>query len=151
MSAFSLRVNTSALFADLDKLGAAAVAASRPAAQAGAQVFYEAARANVGRSRKGHWFYGSSFKISGKRYWFESGSLQRAIYQVHSKENSNDSGRNTYHVSWNWKKAPYGYMVEFGTVKARAHPFLRPAYNNNLPRAEQAMIDTFNRHMKGVL
>ena len=94
------------------------------------------------RSKKGHWFYGSSFKISGKRYWFESGSLQRAIYHVHSKENSNDSGRNTYHVSWNWKKAPYGYMVEFGTVKARAHPFLRPAYNNNLPRAEQgAWVD----------
>jgi hypothetical protein len=35
-------------------------AATRPAAQAGAQVIYDQARLNVPVSKKGHWFYGTS-------------------------------------------------------------------------------------------
>jgi HK97 gp10 family phage protein len=151
MTGFSLRVNAAGLLDKVNKLGAGAVAASRPAAQAGAQVFYDAARANAPRGRKGHWFYGTSFKVSGKRYWFEAGSLQRAIYQAYSADNSNTQGLATYHVSWNAKKAPYGHMVEFGTVNAPAHPFLRPAFNNNLQRAEQAMSAVFLDRVKGLL
>jgi HK97 gp10 family phage protein len=151
VTGFTLRVNARDLLAKIDKLGAGAIDAARPAAQAGAQVFYDAARANVPRSRKGHWFYGTSFKVSGKRYWFEAGSLQRAIYQAYSADKSNSQGLATYHVSWNWKKAPYGYMVEFGTVNAAAHPFLRPAFNNNLQRAEKAMAATFMQRVKGLL
>ncbi len=151
MTGFTLRVNAAGLLDKVNKLGAGAVEAARPAAQAGAQVFYDAARANAPRSRKGHWFYGTSYKVSGKRYWFEAGSLQRAIYQAYSADNSNNQGLATYHVSWNAKKAPYGYMVEFGTVNAPAHPFLRPAFNNNLQRAEQAMSAVFLDRVKGLL
>jgi HK97 gp10 family phage protein len=151
VSAFSLKINTSALVADLRKTAAAAVAVSRPAAQAGAQVFHDAARANVRRSAKGHWFHGTSFRKTGQKYWFEAGTLQRAIYQAYSADNSNDNGLSTYHVSWNFKKAPYGHMVEFGTARAPAHPFLRPAFENNVQRAERAMLEEFDRRMKGLL
>jgi HK97 gp10 family phage protein len=151
MGAFTLRVDTAQLIARLGEVSAGAELAARPAAQAAAQVFYDAARANVGRSAKGHWFHGTSFRATGKKYWFEAGSLQRAIYQVYSQKNSNDHGTAIYEISWNRTKAPYGHMVELGTSRAPAHPFLRPAFNNNRDRAEQAMVHVFGQRMKGVL
>lgn len=117
-------------------------AATRPAAQAGAQVIYDQARLNVPVSKKGHWFYGTSFKKTGQKYWFESGSLRNSIYQVYSKDNSSDS-KATYHVSWNRTKAPYAWMVEFGTSRAPAHPFLGPAIIEKSAEAAQAMKQKF--------
>jgi HK97 gp10 family phage protein len=119
-------VDLSGLNAQLDRLGDAAEAAARPAAQAVAQVYYEAARSFAPRSKKGHWFHGTSFKINGKKYWFDAGTLTASIYQVYSQDHSG-KGVAQYHVSWNHKKAPYGSMVEFGTSKAPAHSFIRRA------------------------
>ena len=97
--------------------------AVRPAAQAGIQVLYESAKRKVRRSTKGHWFHGTSFKKNGTKYWFDAGSLDRSIYQVYSKDRSTDQSA-TYHLGWNYKEAPYGHMVEYGTRKARARSFL---------------------------
>ncbi|MGV7210499.1 HK97-gp10 family putative phage morphogenesis protein [Oxalobacteraceae bacterium A2-2] len=77
-------------------------------------------------STKEHWFYGTQFKKTGKKYLFQPGNLRRAIYRVYSREKSSLTVQ-TYRVSWNHTKAPYGYMVEFGTARAAAHPFMRPA------------------------
>lgn len=146
MSAFSIKVDIARFDAEMDMLAYTADEAVRPAAQAGAQVFYDDVRRRVPVSRQGHWFHGTSFKLNGTKYWFDSGSLRDAIYQVYSKDNSGQ-GFATYHVAWNHQKVPYGFMVEFGTSRAPAHPFLRPA----IARAGQvqaAMHDRFVAELK---
>lgn len=54
--------------------------------------------------------------------------IQDAIYRVYSPERSTGAVK-TYRVSWNKKKAPHGHLLEFGTAKAPAYPFLTPAYS----------------------
>lgn len=58
----------------------------------------------------------------------KSGLLKSSIYRVYSPERST-SQRKTYRVSWNKKKAPHGHLIEFGTSKNPAHPFIRPAFD----------------------
>lgn len=136
MSAFSIKFDQDALLAGLDRIAQAASNA-RPAAQAGAQLLYDEVRMRVPVGVKGHWFHGSSFKKTGQKYWFDAGSLRDSIYQVYSKDNSSEA-RSEYHVSWNRKKAPYAWMVEYGTSKTAAKPFLRPAYDAKIQDALQA-------------
>lgn len=69
---------------------------ARPVAHAAARVFYEATLRNV-RTRVG--------KVSG--------NLENSIYYTFSQDNSSET-RATYHVSWNKKKAPHGFLIEFG-------------------------------------
>ncbi len=123
----SIKFDQSGIDAALDKLTAKANNAVRPAAQAGAQLLYDEARARCPVSAEAHFFYGTSYKKSGTRYFFSPGSLRDSIYQVFSKDKSTED-KSTYHIAWNHQKVPYGFMVEFGTSRAAAHPFLRPAY-----------------------
>lgn len=125
---------------------------TRAGAQAAADTFYREAkmRAPIGHSEKGyHTFYGSSYKKSGQKYVFQDGTLQRSIYQVYSKDNSSvETGRHVYHIAWNHKKCPYGFMVEFGTRKAPAHAFLRPAYEAAKKSAIDAGMDKMREALK---
>jgi HK97 gp10 family phage protein len=105
-------------------------------AAAMAKVVYDEARANAPVSEKEHYFYGSSYKKTGQKYLFVPGTLRASIYRVYSESRST-TDRKTYQVSWNHTKAPYGYMVEFGTSRAPAHPFMRPAADR-LPDAVKA-------------
>lgn len=91
-------------------------------AQAMAQVVYDAAKENAPVADKPH-------KLKGGRYSVP-GALKGSIYQVYSKRKSVRS-RVEFHVSWNRIKAPHGHLVEFGTSRAPAHPFLYPAYSEN--------------------
>jgi HK97 gp10 family phage protein len=118
----------------------------RVGSQAAAQVFCDEAKSRVRDSKEGHWFHGKSFKKNGQKYWFDSGTLRNSIYQVYSKDNSSE-GRATYHVAWNHIKCPYGFMVEFGTSRAAAHPFLRSAYD----AVKQQAYDAAVAKMKAVL
>lgn len=140
---FRIRVDLSQL--GMDTLVADAEAAARPAAQAGAQVLYEAVLRNVNGIKR------------------HTGNLQRSIYQAYSQDNSGP-GKATYHVSWNHKKAPHGHLVEWGHLQryavfidertgrwvtdtdrklptpklVAARPFVRPAMAQ-APQAEAAM------------
>jgi len=114
--------------AQLDGLTRSAKAATRPAAQAGAQVFYEEVRARVPVSAKPH--------KSGKKT-YSPGTLRKAIYQAFAERESGE-GHATYRVSWNKSHAFYGRFVEDGTSKAAAQPFLRPAYDAARARALSA-------------
>ena len=117
--------------------------ALRPAAQAGAQVLYQTVLRNVPVSAKGHWFHGTSYKTTGKKYWFDAGTLRKAIYQVHSADNSGPT-QQTYHVSWNHKKAPYGFMVEYGTARgARPVAFVRRAASSQPAALDAAQAKFF--------
>ncbi|KQW97135.1 hypothetical protein ASC94_10110 [Massilia sp. Root418] len=85
-------------------------------AAAMAKVVYDEARLNASRNRK-------------------TGLLQSAIYRAYSPEKS-DGTLKLYRVSWNKRKAPHGHLIEFGTSRAPAYPFLRPAVSQ-LPEAVQ--------------
>lgn len=126
--AFRIDFDTSKLNAGLDRITKAAEEAVKPAAHAGAEVLYFEARLRCPVSAEAHYFYGKNSKKTGVRYYFEPGNLRNAIYRVYSKDNSGKS-RATYHISWNHTKAPYGFMVERGTSRAPAHPFIRPSYD----------------------
>lgn len=95
-------------------------------AAAMARVIQTEAQINAPSSEKEHWFYGTQFRKTGKKYLFQPGNLRRSIYRVYSPEKSGLTVQ-VYRVSWNHLKAPYGYMVEFGTSRAAAHPFMRPS------------------------
>lgn len=139
----------------LDELGDAAEAAVRPAAQKGAQVLYDYVKRNAPISEKAHLFYGTASKNAPKGQKkaaaygpYPPGTLRDSIYQVYSKDNSSHS-KATYDVSFNFKKAPYGFMVEYGTSKAPARPFMRPA-QAMFPAAQDAMEAELVRRIKEI-
>jgi len=109
------------LNAALDQLTQRAQDAARPAAQAGAQVFYDEVRSRVPVSSQAH-------ATKGGKLVFQPGNLKAAIYQAYAEDESGD-GRATYRISWNKQKAFYGRFVEFGTSRMPARPFLRPGYD----------------------
>lgn len=143
-----IKMDTSGFAESIRNKAAEIKAATRPAAQAGAQIIYDQARLNVPVSSKAHYFYGSSYKKNGKKYLFSPGTLRNSIYQVFSKSNS-DENKSTYHVSWNHTKAPYGFMVEFGARggKLPAHSFLGKA----IKESEDAVADAVSAKFLGLI
>ncbi len=106
---------------------------TRKAVQAGAQVYYDDVRARVPVSAEAHIFQSKRRKdgTPGQKYLYYPGDLKRAIYQKYVPEQSGESTAR-YHISWRKtgpKAVPYGYMVEHGTSRTPAKPFLRPAYS----------------------
>lgn len=141
----SIAFDFSKLTAKLDNITKAAEKATRPAAQAGAQVFYDEVKGNVREGTEAqHYFYGDAAKKAPKgskkahAYLFTKGALKRSIYQFHNKRLST-TAKAVYSISWNHREAPYGYMVEYGTSRAEAKPFLRPAYDAARAKALQAV------------
>lgn len=120
---FEMTVNFDDAIAMFDGLSDSAKnSLSRPVAQAGAQVFYDAYRAKVPT---------------------QTGNLRRAIYQVFSKDNSGGA-ITEYHVSWNHSVAPHGFNVEYGHGGPRPAPakgYVRQTYEENVNRALDAMMD----------
>jgi HK97 gp10 family phage protein len=57
----------------------------------------------------------------------KTGNLESSIYRVYSPERSTD-GVKAYLISWNKSKAPHGHLIEFGTSRMPAKPFVRPAF-----------------------
>lgn len=130
----AVRMNVAAfkegLRAKVDKLHAA----TRPAAQAGAQIIYERARLEAPVSDDSHFFY-----IRGKKYGpYAPGTLRDSIYQVYSKDNSYKDV-STYHISFNKSEAPYGFIVHNGTSRTAAHPFISKAVVETRSQVRQAI------------
>ena len=139
-------IDTRKLEAALDAKRVKIEAATRPAAQAGAQVYYDAVKASVPVSKEAHFFYGTSSKSTGVRYWFESGSLKNAVYQVYSKSSSGPT-KAVYQVAWNHRKVPYGFMVAGGTKKAKANDFIGKAKRSVQAAAMAAMQAEFQKRI----
>ena len=117
--------------------------ATRPAAQAGAQIIYDAARLNAPVSKRPHKFYGTH-KVYGP---YAPGNLRDSIYQVFSKTNSYKDV-STYHISWNADKAPYGAMVEFGTSKSPARSFIGKAVTETRTQVRQAIKERYLQEVR---
>lgn len=113
-------------------------AATRPAAQAGAQIIYDRAKQLAPISERAHFFYGKNAKYGP----YQPGTLRDSIYQVFSKDHS-FRDVSTYHISWNREKAPYGSMVELGTSKAAAHSFIGRAVKETRSAVKEAMAQRF--------
>ncbi len=76
-----------------------------------------------------------------------TGLLQSAIYRTYSKERSTDDLK-TYRISWNKKKAPHGHLIEFGTSRMKAEPFMRPAFakvNEAIEAGRNRMRESMNQ------
>jgi HK97 gp10 family phage protein len=99
-----------------------------------AKVIYEEARARAPVSDHAHTFYGHNSAKTGVTYTFQPGNLRDSIYRAYSEKLSSDT-KKVYRVTWNHQKAPYGFMVEFGTSRAAAHPFMRPAFESSISRS----------------
>lgn len=146
-------VNLSALEAQLDAVVTKAQKAARLGAKAGSQIYYDAVKATTPVSKAGHWFQGSSAKKAkgaaatrAASYWFDSGSLKGAVYQVFRKESTLDHPE--YQIAWNHRKVPYGFMVTGGTKQgAKANPFVQKGSNNAVSKATAAMLAEFNKVM----
>lgn len=141
-----LDFDTRGIDASLDKITKAANAGVRPAAQAGAQVLYERARAEAPKSSAAH-----NFHIEGRVYGpFSPGTLRDSIYQVFSKSRSS-YGQATYHISFNHTKAPYGYMVLRGTSRLPANDFIGRAYDSGMQEAAKSALERLKFEVKKVL
>ena len=134
----SIAFDFSKLAAKLDNITQAAAKAVRPAAQSGAQVFYDEVKQRVPMSAKPH--------KSGKKT-YNPGTLRKAIYQAFADKESGD-GKAMYRVSWNKTHAFYGRFVEFGTSKMAAKPFLRPAYDAARAKAVKAVQERMAVELK---
>ncbi len=139
----AVRMNVAAfkeqLRAEVDKLHAA----TRPAAQAGAQIIYERARLEAPVSADSHYFY-----IRGKKYGpYAPGTLRDSIYQVFSKDNSYKDV-STYHISFNKTEAPYGFIVHNGTSRTAAHPFIGKAVVETRSQVHQAIKARYLKEVK---
>ena len=134
----SIAFDFSKIAAKLDNITKAAEKATRPAAQAGAQVFYDEVKQRVPISAKPH--------KSGKKT-YNPGTLRKAIYQAFAdKESGKDKAM--YRVSFNKTHAFYGRFVEFGTSKMAAKPFIRPAYDAARAKALQAVQERMAAEVK---
>lgn len=82
-----------------------------------------------GAAAMGRVFYDEvKLNASPPRLGRKTGNLSNAIYWAYSPEKSTATVK-TYRISWNKSKAPHGHLLEFGTSKMAAHPFLRPAFS----------------------
>ncbi|WP_250501969.1 HK97 gp10 family phage protein [Caballeronia sp. AZ7_KS35] len=150
----TIKANLAGVDALFDQLGDEVEEAARPAAQAAAQVLYDAVMLNVA----------SLGRVTG--------NLAQSIYQVYSKDESGPA-RATYHVSWNHRKAPHGWLVENGHFQkyavylgkdgkwytnkkaplpepkhVAARPFVRPAqalFPQAMKAAEAELLERINR------
>lgn len=127
--AFSITFDAAGLTAALEQLGDGVKDQVRPAAQAGAQVLYEEVLRRVPVA--------STARKTKSGRLIAPGALKASIYQVYSRDNS-PAGTATYHISWNYRKAPHGHLVEYGTSRAPAHPFLRPSFDAKAQAALEA-------------
>lgn len=165
---FAIKFDFSGLFGALDGVTEKSASLVRVAAQAGAEDLYFEARLRCPESQDSHYFYGSSYAKYGTFYGsstsgvaesnmfgpiapFKPGNLRNSIYHAYSKDNSKEGEKATYHISWNYKKAPYGHIIENGGPKRAAHPFLRPAYDARSKTSLQIASGVYEEEMRAYL
>ncbi|WP_414446858.1 HK97-gp10 family putative phage morphogenesis protein [Burkholderia sp. 22PA0099] len=102
--------------------------ALRRAAVAGARVFLEEERLRIP---------------------VKSGQGRDSLIIAYDKEVSTEGVIASYIVTWS-KKAFYLRFVEFGTSRAAANPFKRPAYEAKKQVAAKAVDDVLNSIIQGV-
>lgn len=67
-----------------------------------------------------------------------TGNLSESIYWAKDTSLSTPS-KAVYSISWNKSKAPHGHLLEFGTSRMPAYPFVRPAASQMDEAIKQGM------------
>ena len=116
--------------------------ATRPAAQAGAQLIYDFARLpppmGAPVSEKPH-----KFHIEGRVYGpFAPGTLRDSVYQVFSTSMSYRDV-SVYEISFNKQEAPYGFTVTRGTSKTPANNFIARAVLGTRAKVRAAIKERY--------
>lgn len=102
----------------------------RPTAYAGAVVYYQEMK---------------SITPIGK-----TGTLNRSIYHYYDKKLSTPTHA-VYSIGPNKKTAPHWHLLEFGTVKMAARPFIRNTYTNKSAAALENALKTMKQKLGEVL
>ena len=136
-----IEADLQAAIEQLDHLDDRVSEALRPATLTATRLIFNEIQIRAPQSERGHWFYGTNNK-----YWFEPGSLKKSIYIKYLPEVSEDGQARYYKLGWREKSSelgyvPYAHMVEYGTARAPAHPFVRPSYDAKHKQAEQLIVD----------
>lgn len=108
-------------------------------AAAGARLLYEEVKLNTSGLR-------STGEPGGPPGRKPPGILHNAVYRVYSPERSQD-GVKTYRVSVNKAKARHWYLVEYGSSRSPAYPYLRPAADR-IPDAIKAAKDAMRDRLR---
>jgi HK97 gp10 family phage protein len=87
------------------------------------------------------------FNVSPPKMGIVTGNLHNSIYWAHAEDRSTDESV-AYHVSWNKKKAPHGHLLEYGTSRMTAKPFMRPAYDAKIHDAIDNGLARMAKRMK---
>lgn len=66
-----------------------------------------------------------------------TGTLRDAIYHWHDDKRST-AGKQVYVIGPNKKKAPHWHLVEFGTARSAARPYIRSTYDAKITYALKA-------------
>jgi HK97 gp10 family phage protein len=123
--------NPDALTAALDNAEQAATESTlRQAAAAGATVFYR------------------EIKVRAMPY-YRTGTLENSILVTYVPEDSVAGKLATYMVTFN-QKAWYARLLEFGTSKMAARPFIRPSYEAKKEEAGSAVINKIQESVGNV-
>jgi HK97 gp10 family phage protein len=78
----------------------------------------------------------------------KTGNLHASIYWAKDAKTITPT-RKVYNVSWNKSKAPHGHLLEYGTSRAPAHPFMRPSASA-LPSAIKAGLARMHERLAEV-
>lgn len=105
------------------------------AAAAMARVIYREVKVNTSGQRKGS---GPPGKVTG--------NLDAAVYRVYAQDRSTPE-RKVYRVGVNKSKAPHWFIIEYGTSKRRAFPYLRPTMAF-MPDAVRAGLNVISNVMR---
>jgi hypothetical protein len=139
----TITADTSGLNRLISGLESMLVEAAPEVAAVGAKVVYDEVKANVAQLGR------------------KSGNLDKSIYRVLSEKQSNRAtGKITYHISWNYKKAPHGRLLEWGWIQRyksyinRAGDWktlVRPGAKGKRPsrKASQAVKDAYYVPLEG--
>lgn len=104
--------------------------ALRPAAYAAAAVLYREMKTRTASFAK-------------------TGTLRDSIYHWHDSKQST-KGRQVYAIGPNKVKAPHFHMVEYGTSKMAAHPYIRPTWDSKIGEAMAAAKKRLAEKMKEI-
>lgn len=127
---FSIEFDTKALVSKLEQFASdIQEKALRPAAYAASKVIYAEMkiRAPIG----------------------PTGNLHNSIYQYHDVKLSVD-GKQIYAIGPNKKKAPHWHLLEYGTSRMAARPFIRPTYDAMIGKAMDAAYKRLHEKVKEI-
>lgn len=79
-----------------------------------------------------------------------TGNLRDSLYQYHDTKLS-VNGKHVYSIGPNKKKAPHWHLLEYGTVRMAAKPFIRPTYDAKITEAMQAASVRLHEKVKEII